>query len=1726
MATLSQSESRRLYSWWWDSHNTPKNSKWLQENLTDIDSKVKSMIKLVEEEADSFARKAEMYYKKRPELMKLVEEFYRAYRALAERYDHAMGELRHAHKTMPEAFPNSAHYILNDDSPCDSFGPDAEPHTPGPGPRPGMARPIHRSKKKHSVAAESEVQTLREALAKVQSDKDALFLQYQKSLEKLSEMEKDLNEAQKDVGSLDERASKAEIEVQILKESLTQLKEEKYAGEVQYNQCLESIARLETMLSMAQLEAQGFDERATKAEIEAENLKQELSRLESQKDTVFHQYKQYLEKIPILESKITVAAENSRMLNEQIERAELEVKALKKNLAELNEEKESLSVLYHHCLEKISKMENELLRAQENAEQLKNEVEKGVEKLENSEKHCDMLEKSNRNLRLEAEKLVQKITLKDQELQEKHTEIERLQTAMHAGDSHFIQIESGLKTLQNLYSQSQQEQRNLALELKYALLLLKDLELSKQGFKEEVQEIVEENKTLHELNFSSTKSLKTQQLEICKLKEIKEKLEREFAVNAEESNALGREAHQIKDDIQYLNERYQAMLEQLQSLGLNPNSFAASVKDLQNENLTLKEACKMEHSENEILREKSKDLDEILIENAFMEFSMLRLIDELDGLRGTVKEIQQLCQVLQEDKSILVDEKSNLLSQLQIITDGMQKLLENNTLLEKSLSDAKNAFEGLKTKFDDLEEFCKLLNDEKHNLLNERNMLISQLEMVEAKLSSLEKKVKELEEKYVDVEKYKESAGNQVEELLASILVQKEEHSNHKHSSEARLVNLENLVRVLQEEQRLGKIEFEQEFDKAVNAQVEMFILQNCIEELELKNMVLLTECEKLVEASKLSDKVILELESENLMQLIEEELLLYEIGKFKMSIRKVCEVLQIDSDGGCDDGFNQEDIPIPRILDKIKDLESSLVKSQEEKKQLLVENSVLLASRQHHQSEGEKLKSEKNIMEQEFENMREQNAILQKDKVELLEENRQLRIEVVNGKEKECTSKSTLAALHAEVLDLRRSNQVFQEENGKMLEEKKSLRRSILDLKDGMSAAEDENSVVFHEVLALSNLNLVYENFLTEKVVEQRELCKHLGNLSNLNNDLNQELGVLRKNFEVKEAENVYLNESTERMEKELVEVKNANCCLNHHVENSENLLKKKEEEMLEMEKRLKAAETSNSEFSRYIEELKMDQEESRLNTENLDRQILELSENCMYHRKEIEHLNEENETLQSQMRILLDEVEQRRAKEETLNLELLNKTNDFKLWEAEAAAFYFDLQMSSTFGALLESKVTELTGVCKKLDDESSAKSLEIEHMRERVSLLESEIRGLKGKLSAYVPVVSSLKEDFASLEHISFLWTKRNSSVGNGAQKDVVIGTRLQEHSHQILREEESVSIPDGVSDLLTLQIRIREVEKIMTEELERRVKQKSLAAEATRYSTLEVAAYPKIDSRKKVTKLKEESIIEHNVWRKRPKIRLLMKDIALDHNADDSQSKYWKRDHRRSNDPVLELCETHERGSTPLEDHAIISYPSENSGRYLNYSSELDIEKELGVDKLELSKSVKETTEDNKRRILERLASDGQKLAILKMALQDMKKKPEAMKKSKQGNNDIEYETVKRHIEEVEEAVMQQVSINDQLAKNVEERNSPLDRDTRRVAEQARIGSEQIRRLQFEVQNIQYILVKLADDSNNKAKNRISRRTGVMLRGCIQIGRNNSKRRRKACCGWSRPSTKED
>lgn len=79
----------------------------LHENLAGLDEKTRTMLKLVEEDADFFAKRAEMYYKRRPELINMVEDLYRSHRSLAEQYDQVKSESGTRLVTIPWSSPLS-----------------------------------------------------------------------------------------------------------------------------------------------------------------------------------------------------------------------------------------------------------------------------------------------------------------------------------------------------------------------------------------------------------------------------------------------------------------------------------------------------------------------------------------------------------------------------------------------------------------------------------------------------------------------------------------------------------------------------------------------------------------------------------------------------------------------------------------------------------------------------------------------------------------------------------------------------------------------------------------------------------------------------------------------------------------------------------------------------------------------------------------------------------------------------------------------------------------------------------------------------------------------------------------------------------------------------------------------------------------------------------------------------------------------------------------------------------------------------------------------------------------------------------------------------------------------------------------------------------------------------------------------------------------------------------
>ncbi|KAL5712533.1 hypothetical protein ACHQM5_014695 [Ranunculus cassubicifolius] len=1898
MATLTHSK----YSWWWDSH-IPKNSKWLQENLTDMDSKVKSMIKLIEEDADSFARRAEMYYKKRPELMKLVEEFYRAYRALAERYDQSTGALRQAHKTMAEAFPNQIPFLLPDDSPSSSVT-DTEPHTPE------MTRPrrasmdpddlhkdalglsssqfnalnrnggfsddsdvvmsrrglkqLHglfgsgdsevRVKKglsfndddkvnspsqseyqtlKSKVAeeslraskAETEVQTLTEALAKLETDKEAGLLQYRQSLERLANVETEISRAQEDARGLDEIARRAETELESLREALAKLESEKQAGDHQYRLTLERLSILEIQYSREQEGATELRERACKAETEVQNLKQSLSVLETEKESSLLQYQQCLEKISNLESRISRAEEDAARLNERGSKAEIEAQLLKKALDLLEAEKEACLVQYKQCMETMSNLESNLSHAEENAVRLKERAEKaesdvvslkaaistlqedkeavdarcqeclstisnlqsaissfqeetkrlnhelaeGVLKLQNAEEKYLLLEKENHSLEKELEGMVQKAEMQIRELVEKQEELERLQNHLKEESMHVIQVEAALQALQNLHSQSQDAQRSLTVELEKGFLMLKDMEHWGKSLEDELQRAKDENKSLNDQNLSSNMSISSLQEEIYSLKEMAGKLEGEVGLRLDQRNALQQEIYCLKEEINDLNTRHHGVIQQLESVGLEPDSVGSSVKELQDENSKLMDVYQKETEEKAVLLHKLENLEKILEKNALLEISLADLNAELEAIKQKVKALEDSCQSYQGKTYALIAEKASLVTQLKIATENIEKLSGRNALLENSLFDTNAELECLRAKSKSLQETCKSLDNERSDLLTERDSLVSHLKRFQQKLEDLEKKYAELEEKYSVLEKEKEFTMHQVDELRTSLNLEKQEHAIFSQSSEIRLARLESQVSTLQEEGRWKVKEFEEEQDRTIKSQVEIFILQKCIRDMEEKNFMLLLECEKYFQESKLSEKLISELEQEYHEEQLEVECLLNELQSLRFGIRDILKSVSAHPSYKSEDKIKDRAL-LQCILKKIEDTESNLLHEQDQKQQAAFENLVLVTLLGQVRLEMTDIASERNILDQELKSRVEELHVLQTEKQNLLDTNGQLRLEAGAAEMQEDLLKNELENLHEKYSKLLEAYSKAMDDNSKLCEGNLLLTKNSSALEKDKHLLEEENSRFLGEAIALANLSLIFKSFSAEKTVELQGLRDDMNHLHQVNNGCKEVISEMEEKLELAETENLHLKESTITLGNELNTTRNANHQLNHQLGIEKEILIQREKELSEASQKLNATETENVELHRTVGELQSQCQEATFAREELERHVLELSIDRSHQREEINILKEANTEFVTKLAKLHEEIREREIREERLSSQLLEKQRNVEHQEEVSAALYGDLQSSTICAAVLTERARELNEAYEGVKRECTCQSADIRQLKERLDALESENGGFKSNFAAYMPIVMSLRDSLSTIEdHVRL---RAKVLVADHPSQDAALVSPLPEKSsREPIKSIQNPVITDGVLDLQGLETNIKAVEEAVIE-MERLVVEDSflvnikLEAAMEEIEKLRSANHsPREEdvqtSKYFVMELEEEEEFGDKL---QPKVSLvkngtIMKDIPLDQMSECSSYDISysgshttsRRENGASDDQMLKLWETSEKGSSgggerhfrkaekvapaPMEEDTSTSHQIEAVEELKSEypSSELTPEKELGIDKLEISKRFTDSPhQGNRKKILERLASDAQKMTNLQITIEDLKKKMETTNKSKKTSG-INYDTLRTQLLEVEESIMKLVDTNVKLSSKVE--GSPLRTGEeveeesrkvrkRRVSEHARRGSEKIGRLQLEVQRIQFALLKLEEEHAVKGANSPDKRsTRIRLRDFLHVSGKNSKGKKKpSCCSCIRPS----
>lgn len=209
---MLQRAASNAYSWWWASHIRTKQSKWLDNHLQDMEHRVKCMLLLLGEEADSFSKRAEMYYKRRPEVITQVEEVYRAYRGLADRYDIMSGELHKANHTIATAFPDQVQYAMlqeEDDNVPKAFTP-VDPRKihkstvdgllkkkKGAGPGAGGAKDAPAPINKEN--AREEISRLQKSILVMQTEKEFIKNSYESGIAKYWDLEKEINEMQEKV---------------------------------------------------------------------------------------------------------------------------------------------------------------------------------------------------------------------------------------------------------------------------------------------------------------------------------------------------------------------------------------------------------------------------------------------------------------------------------------------------------------------------------------------------------------------------------------------------------------------------------------------------------------------------------------------------------------------------------------------------------------------------------------------------------------------------------------------------------------------------------------------------------------------------------------------------------------------------------------------------------------------------------------------------------------------------------------------------------------------------------------------------------------------------------------------------------------------------------------------------------------------------------------------------------------------------------------------------------------------------------------------------------------------------------------------------------------------------------------------------------------------------------------------------------------------------------------
>lgn len=1087
-----QGTSSHSHSWWWDSHVSPRHSKWLKENLEDMDIKVKDMLTLIEEDAESFAKRAEMYYKKRPELISLVEGFYRAYRALAERYDHISGELHHAQCSMGDALPIQPHNGMDSISPRDSLlnRPSQFNTMKELEEFEGVMEDTDNEymKNKDTVYAsaclkEMENQSLN---AKNEPAKSAQLLEPQSDFNKLIKLQKEISCLYQERQILKREHEKGAQEFRVMEEQLLQMQEELHHVQEESHKLIET-----SSLHVAR-----------------------INELEEQLSMLIKQSSEHIEETEVLRHKLQFETQENKKLIMEIQSLEIKLSKAEGQTTQTEANHACSSPDHGNKGKKFSNLQDENFKLHHDNHSLRMQVMTGVQQLQSvndeiQKLHQALLKSQTENdtmimqyqqsLRLyeSAENRARDLQIKMALVQEENRRIKdemtggALRTKITEGGqnlgretysfqpnywhqiqqtdfsrlrgkqdvehnpgmnildeaSQVLDFDTFLKNCQQSLSQSQEQQNKLSEELQKGNERLKNAENKIKFLEEENSILHRENDNVMQKSSSAVVMVKNLEQDVYKLKQEKNNLLNEVAFRVDQRDALQQELYCLKEDRNDLDRKFQVIIKQIELLGLDAASLNTVTISLENTRQKLRDYGQIGDDENASIPQILVKTEELLQKIEILENSVISHQVGADRFQFAINLLEKHIDGLQKEKAELMDESKRWNSQIR---DLEAKLHDVNNLYSQLHRESQQN----KNELADAMGCMKLLEEQRCSLQGEKEALRKEIGECTLQMSYSQKQI-DLREKEVEDLRYR----------------------------------------------------IEKETNKGQILETEIRKLQKVICEIENRNQTLSDDYDRLRENYGAAMKKVKEQEEINSKQKIENDMLFHKISsadKFKRDLELEIENLQMllcipykveEKIGNA--GGDGTDI-LRSIVGEVKSLQKELSHLQEENEMFLNDSLTKTTHLEQLQKDISVLCSEKESIRKEAALALDNLLCLQQEKSHLQEEIRLLHMKL----------KATLESdkiLNSEILSLQQSwtssvSECLASECNyqTLLQEYSSTKACLRDSECKLLELEQENQILLIEALSQVSLLSVLESMIIENNVHMQLMGEQINNFQN----------------------------------------------------------------------------------------------------------------------------------------------------------------------------------------------------------------------------------------------------------------------------------------------------------------------------------------------------------------------------------------------------------------------------------------------------------------------------------------------------------------------------------------------------------------------------------------------------------------------------------------------------